>query len=62
MNNTLSLLTLLTILPLMLMAQVDNDKDWAPRKGNIKEVVVYGRRPMKEICLQQTRFDSLALK
>lgn len=62
MNNTLSLLTLLTILPLMLMAQVDNDKEWAPRKGNIKEVVVYGRRPMKEIGLQQTRFDSLALK
>ena len=62
MNKTLSLLTLLTILPLMLMAQEDNDKDWAPRKGNIKEVVVYGRRPMKEIGLQQTRFDSLALK
>lgn len=62
MNKTLSLLTLLTILPLMLMAQEANDKDWAPRKGNIKEVVVYGRRPMKEIGLQQTRFDSLALK
>ena len=46
----------------MLMAQEDNDKEWALRKGNIKEVVVYGRRPMKEIGLQQTRFDSLALK
>ncbi|MBQ2394429.1 MAG: hypothetical protein II307_01545, partial [Alistipes sp.] len=28
----------------------------------IKEVTVYGRRPMKEIGVQQTKFDSVVLK
>ena len=29
---------------------------------DLKEVVVWGRRPMKEIGVQKTTFDSLALK
>ena len=32
------------------------------RIHQIGEVTVWGRRPMKEIGVQQTKFDSLALK
>ena len=33
-----------------------------PRTIPIREVTVYGRRPMKEIGVQQTKFDSVVLK
>ncbi len=33
-----------------------------PDINNLREVVVWGQRPMKEIGLQKTTFDSLALK
>ena len=44
-------------LPLALWAQ-----DEPRRTIPIKEVTVYGRRPMKEIGVQQTKFDSVVLK
>ena len=43
--------------PLVLWAQ-----DEPRRTIPIKEVTVYGRRPMKEIGVQQTKFDSVVLK
>lgn len=44
-------------MPLALWAQDE------PRRAiPIKEVTVYGRRPMKEIGIQQTKFDSVVLK
>ena len=43
--------------PLALWAQ-----DEPRRTIPIKEVTVYGRRPMKEIGVQQTKFDSVVLK
>ena len=43
--------------PLALWAQ-----DEPRRTIPIKEITVYGRRPMKEIGVQQTKFDSVVLK
>ncbi len=37
-------------------------KDWTKRVHPIPEVTIVGRRPIKEIGIQQTRFDSVALK
>ncbi len=34
----------------------------SPRANNLREVVVWGRRPMKDIGVQKTTFDSIALK
>ena len=36
--------------------------DWVRNGIDIDEVPIYGQRPMKEIGVQQTKFDSLALK
>ena len=44
-------------MPLALWAQ-----DEPRRTIPIKEITVYGRRPMKEIGVQQTKFDSVVLK
>lgn len=30
--------------------------------NNLREVVVWGKRPMKDIGVQKTTFDSIALK
>ena len=46
----------LSVLPLASWAQEPS------RIVPIKEVTVYGRRPMKEIGVQQTKFDSVQLK
>ena len=51
------LLLVLLALPLALWAQ-----DEPRRTIPIEEVRVYGRRPMKEIGVQQTKFDSVVLK
>ena len=48
--------------PLMVMAQENDTRDWARRGITIKDVVVYGKQPMKEIGTQQTKFDTLVLK
>ena len=55
-------LLLAALLPLSLLANENNYKDWASKGINIPEVTVYGQRPMKEIGTQQTKFDSLILK
>ena len=51
------LILVLLALPLALWAQ-----DEPRRTIPIEEVWVYGRRPMKEIGVQQTKFDSVVLK
>ena len=55
-------IALLLLLPLTLLAQESAYKDWASKGIHIPEVTVYGRRPMKEIGTQQTKFDSVILK
>ena len=45
-----------------LAAQTPPTEGWTRRVHPIPEVTVYGRRPRKEIGVQQTRFDSVALK
>ncbi len=45
-----------------LAAQTPPTEGWTRRVHPIPEVTVYGRRPLKEIGVQQTRFDSVALK
>ena len=51
------IILVLLVMPLALWAQDE------PRRAiPIKEVTVYGRRPMKEIGIQQTKFDSVVLK
>ena len=51
------LLSILLVCPSVLFAQ-----DIARRVYLIDEVTVWGKRPMKEIGVQKTKFDSLALK
>ena len=53
---------LLLLLPCVVGAQEEPARDWARRGINIADVTVYGKRPMKEIGAQQTRFDTLMLK
>lgn len=52
--------------PVLLAAQEQkqehSDKDWTKRTFMIPEVTVVGKRPMKDIGVQQTRFDSVAMK
>ena len=56
------LLICFVLLPTMLFAQEDNESEWLRRGISIKEITVYGKRPMKEIGTQQTKFDSVVLK
>ena len=55
-------IVLLLLLPLSLAAQESAYKDWATKGIHIPDVTIYGRRPMKEIGTQQTKFDSVILK
>ena len=55
-------IVLLLLLPLTLLAQENTYKDWATKGIHIPDVTIYGRRPMKEIGTQQTKFDSVILK
>lgn len=52
------LAVLLILLPTALHAQ----RDWSRQGIDIDEVTVMGKRPMKEIGLQQTKLDSALLK
>lgn len=52
------LVVLLILLPTALHAQ----RDWSRQGIDIDEVTVMGKRPMKEIGLQQTKLDSALLK
>ena len=56
------LIFILTLLPLIVAAQDTHPKDQISREVHIKEVTVYGKRPIKEIGVQQTKFDTVALK
>ena len=56
------LIFILTLLPLIVAAQDTHPKDQISREVQIKEVTVYGKRPIKEIGVQQTKFDTVALK
>ena len=56
------LIFILTFLPLIVAAQDTHPKDQISREVQIKEVTVYGKRPIKEIGVQQTKFDTVALK
>ena len=56
------LLIYLILLPTILFAQENIEGDWLRKGIKIKEITVYGKRPMKEIGIQQTKFDSLVLK
>lgn len=57
-----SILFLLTF-PLIVDAQQkDKTKNWAQKGITLREVEVLGKRPMKDIGVQKTQFDSTALK
>ena len=56
------LATLALLLPLSLLAQENSQSDWLRKGLRIPEVNIYGKRPMKEIGTQQTKFDSVVLK
>lgn len=60
MKRLLSILYLLLI-PLIAIGQ-DDTRDWATRGIRVGEVAVYGNRPMKEIAIQETKIDTIALK
>ena len=62
MKRLLSILFALTLLPTAALAQDEMPKDWLHSGVNIREVAVYGNRPMKEIGIQQTKLDSIVLK
>lgn len=53
------ILLLIALFPLSLLAQ---EVEWHKRLHTIPEVKVYGKRPLKEIGTQLTKFDSLVLK
>ena len=58
----LLLILCVVLSPFVAMAQEEVTKDWATRGIHIREVAVYGQRPMKEIGTQQTKFDTVVLK
>lgn len=49
-------------LPFLLAAQQKNSVSITKRVLRIPEVTVVGKRPMKDIGVQRTRFDSIAMK
>ncbi len=42
--------------------RISNSGDWANRNIAIREVPIWGRQPMKEIGMQQTKLDSVVLR
>lgn len=57
------LIGVLLLLPSIMSGQQHNDnKNWAEKGVVIREVEILGKRPMKDIGVQQTKFDSLVLK
>lgn len=47
---------------LLYAQQPDEKKDWTKRGIALREVEILGKRPMKDIGVQKTQFDSLVLK
>ncbi len=56
------LIILILLIPHIVLAQKADTKDWSRRVFRIPEVTIFGKRPMKEIGTQQTKFDTLTLK
>ncbi|MBR4036932.1 MAG: TonB-dependent receptor [Tidjanibacter sp.] len=56
------LLIICLLVPYLALAQTDRRRDWVRNGIDIPEVTVYGKRPLKEIGTQQTKFDSVVLK
>ena len=54
----LHIILLLVLLPAFVMAQDDNDIKWFL---SLPEIPIYAERPIKEIGVQQTKFDSIVL-
>ena len=46
----------------LLNAQKVPSKEWSTKGFSLREITVYGERPMKEIGAQLTKFDSVVLK
>ena len=57
----LYILLILLLYPVLVLAQGD-DYYGNGRAFSIEEIPVYGERPMREIGIQETKFDSLVLK
>ena len=53
---------LLLLASLALSAYGNSQRDWVSKGLHIPDVTIYGKRPMKEIGTQQTKFDSVILK
>ena len=62
MKRHLILLFMGASLPFLLSAQQKNSVSITKRVLRIPEVTVVGKRPMKDIGVQRTRFDSVAMK
>ena len=62
MKRLYLLFALVVCLPAALFAQQTENKKRPVWNFTIPEVTVIGHRPMKEIGVQKTKFDSLALK
>ena len=62
MKRHLILLFVGVSLPFLLAAQQKNSVSITKRVLRIPEVTVVGKRPMKDIGVQRTRFDSVAMK
>ena len=61
MKRHLILLFVGVSLPFLLAAQQKNSVSITKRVLRIPEVTVVGKRPMKDIGVQRTRFDSVAM-
>ena len=53
---------MLLLASLALSAYGNSQRDWVSKGLHIPDVTIYGKRPMKEIGTQQTKFDSVILK
>ncbi len=62
MNRFIFLLTFSIFISYCGYAQKISSKEWSTKGFSLKEITVYGQRPMKEIGAQLTRFDSVVLK
>lgn len=62
MKKTIMLLISFVAVQSFMYAQKTASKDWATKGFSLREITVYGQRPMKEIGAQLTKFDSVVLK
>ena len=62
MKKYILFLTVSLVCNSLLNAQKVSSKDWSTKGFNLREITVYGERPMKEIGAQLTKFDSVVLK